>query len=139
MYLWIFQRSAPYDGVRCSRLYVYPLCPQIFITRSQPEVRILELENTGSAVVRKVCPKTPAWYKHQWRVNDTRAASNASASSLIARYSCQPAIMNPVQPALNFKKSSLLGSVQSEYTYLCLLYTSPSPRDQRGSRMPSSA
>ena len=25
------------------------------------------------------------------------------------------------------------------YTYICLLYTSPSPRDQRGSRMPSSA
>ena len=23
--------------------------------------------------------------------------------------------------------------------YVCLLYTSPSPRDQRGSRMPSSA
>ena len=26
-----------------------------------------------------------------------------------------------------------------EYMYICLLYTSPSPRDQRGSRMPSSA
>ena len=25
------------------------------------------------------------------------------------------------------------------YKYICLLYTSPSPRDQRGSRMPSSA
>ena len=25
------------------------------------------------------------------------------------------------------------------YTWACLLYTSPSPRDQRGSRMPSSA
>ena len=25
------------------------------------------------------------------------------------------------------------------YNRLCLLYTSPSPRDQRGSRMPSSA
>ena len=25
------------------------------------------------------------------------------------------------------------------YTFACLLYTSPSPRDQRGSRMPSSA
>ena len=24
-------------------------------------------------------------------------------------------------------------------TFICLLYTSPSPRDQRGSRMPSSA
>ena len=27
----------------------------------------------------------------------------------------------------------------SEPSYICLLYTSPSPRDQRGSRMPSSA
>ena len=27
----------------------------------------------------------------------------------------------------------------SRVSYLCLLYTSPSPRDQRGSRMPSSA
>ena len=27
----------------------------------------------------------------------------------------------------------------STYWYACLLYTSPSPRDQRGSRMPSSA
>ena len=26
-----------------------------------------------------------------------------------------------------------------KWTYYCLLYTSPSPRDQRGSRMPSSA
>ena len=26
-----------------------------------------------------------------------------------------------------------------EFIYTCLLYTSPSPRDQRGSRMPSSA
>ena len=27
----------------------------------------------------------------------------------------------------------------ADATYICLLYTSPSPRDQRGSRMPSSA
>ena len=32
----------------------------------------------------------------------------------------------------------ILDSQQSEF-YSCLLYTSPSPRDQRGSRMPSSA
>ena len=37
------------------------------------------------------------------------------------------------------------GQIRSEVTYkndkpsTCLLYTSPSPRDQRGSRMPSSA
>ena len=28
---------------------------------------------------------------------------------------------------------------EDQMFYLCLLYTSPSPRDQRGSRMPSSA
>ena len=30
-------------------------------------------------------------------------------------------------------------SPMTEDSYVCLLYTSPSPRDQRGSRMPSSA
>ena len=30
------------------------------------------------------------------------------------------------------------GAMPDRY-YICLLYTSPSPRDQRGSRMPSSA
>ena len=34
-------------------------------------------------------------------------------------------------------KEALGVAVTSRYT--CLLYTSPSPRDQRGSRMPSSA
>ena len=32
-----------------------------------------------------------------------------------------------------------LTNVYNFVTYICLLYTSPSPRDQRGSRMPSSA
>ena len=31
------------------------------------------------------------------------------------------------------------GDCTSDFIYTCLLYTSPSPRDQRGSRMPSSA
>ena len=32
-----------------------------------------------------------------------------------------------------------LSSYSYRHLYFCLLYTSPSPRDQRGSRMPSSA
>ena len=32
-----------------------------------------------------------------------------------------------------------IGTVAGPHPYPCLLYTSPSPRDQRGSRMPSSA
>ena len=35
-----------------------------------------------------------------------------------------------------FHTGAILLSLQA---YVCLLYTSPSPRDQRGSRMPSSA
>ena len=39
--------------------------------------------------------------------------------------------------------SQIRGKIHSEFElgplYSCLLYTSPSPRDQRGSRMPSSA
>ena len=31
------------------------------------------------------------------------------------------------------------GGMNNDCPYACLLYTSPSPRDQRGSRMPSSA
>ena len=41
------------------------------------------------------------------------------------------------------KRTLLLNShhdtVKPNQGYICLLYTSPSPRDQRGSRMPSSA
>ena len=35
--------------------------------------------------------------------------------------------------------SSARSGHQEEFGNICLLYTSPSPRDQRGSRMPSSA
>ena len=37
------------------------------------------------------------------------------------------------------KRTSSSGGRQMPGHYSCLLYTSPSPRDQRGSRMPSSA
>ena len=36
------------------------------------------------------------------------------------------------------RKRQITAAVKSQ-TNVCLLYTSPSPRDQRGSRMPSSA
>ena len=44
--------------------------------------------------------------------------------------------------ALGLRENILAVSGILKYMYLnsiCLLYTSPSPRDQRGSRMPSSA
>ena len=41
------------------------------------------------------------------------------------------------QPGSSFKPFIYGAAIERGYT--CLLYTSPSPRDQRGSRMPSSA
>ena len=38
-----------------------------------------------------------------------------------------------------FQELSVSSDPPGADIYLCLLYTSPSPRDQRGSRMPSSA
>ena len=35
--------------------------------------------------------------------------------------------------------SAVIENTEIEHVIICLLYTSPSPRDQRGSRMPSSA
>ena len=43
-----------------------------------------------------------------------------------------------VKQAIPFVRITNLTQDYKEYTD-CLLYTSPSPRDQRGSRMPSSA
>ena len=53
-------------------------------------------------------------------------------------------LSHPPEVAKNFSPElrSLIGYSKGGYVlgfYTCLLYTSPSPRDQRGSRMPSSA
>ena len=70
------------------------------------------------------------------RINNTRV-----------RLNMQPLTELPVRTSANrpnaFKAvKSLFGRayrVRTALIWLCLLYTSPSPRDQRGSRMPSSA
>ena len=46
-----------------------------------------------------------------------------------------PGMLSDIQPMV--LETALNHNLMSQYT--CLLYTSPSPRDQRGSRMPSSA
>ena len=50
------------------------------------------------------------------------------------KYSCPICLQNAQSTSQLFLLTYLDGEV-----YTCLLYTSPSPRDQRGSRMPSSA
>ena len=45
---------------------------------------------------------------------------------------------DPKNPAVKLENKPFTATEKASYTP-CLLYTSPSPRDQRGSRMPSSA
>ena len=42
-------------------------------------------------------------------------------------------------PVPGVNPDAMLSLMQAQGGGICLLYTSPSPRDQRGSRMPSSA
>ena len=48
-------------------------------------------------------------------------------------------LLLPLMRALVKRAINKAGQWQKETIIICLLYTSPSPRDQRGSRMPSSA
>ena len=49
------------------------------------------------------------------------------------------AIMTPIYTSSTYVQESPGVHKGYDYSRSCLLYTSPSPRDQRGSRMPSSA
>ena len=53
-----------------------------------------------------------------------------TADTLLASYTL---VINRISKSVNLLNADLSGANP------CLLYTSPSPRDQRGSRMPSSA
>ena len=50
-----------------------------------------------------------------------------------------PRVGSPERALEGFMKAAGLSDISEAEIRTCLLYTSPSPRDQRGSRMPSSA
>ena len=49
------------------------------------------------------------------------------------------ALVSPTRPATGGPDEGFVTPIVPHKAHTCLLYTSPSPRDQRGSRMPSSA
>ena len=68
------------------------------------------------------------------------SAAPIAPENAIGRISRMDAINNKsvVEASLRNRKKKL-SKLQLALSKVCLLYTSPSPRDQRGSRMPSSA
>ena len=72
------------------------------------------------------------------RANISIHTDNTADSPLIFRQSeLLYGLKNFVENAADFAKDSVV--LTADWNKHCLLYTSPSPRDQRGSRMPSSA
>ena len=80
--------------------------------------------------IQQVFPGTPLPYEYNlqssWDAKDWQAAKE-QARSLVSMF-----------PG-NIENYITLGLCSLKLFHTCLLYTSPSPRDQRGSRMPSSA
>ena len=52
---------------------------------------------------------------------------------------CHPFVLAELEAANEDGQDGLKKFDKALFGHICLLYTSPSPRDQRGSRMPSSA
>ena len=58
-------------------------------------------------------------------------------SQIIAQETLNETIVFESRNPFSFEE--VITNLDNQETQTCLLYTSPSPRDQRGSRMPSSA
>ena len=70
-------------------------------------------------------------------IHHGQIVANESKKSLLSRLDKRTLIITPTQPLTELPHQ--LSKLEAHVTSDCLLYTSPSPRDQRGSRMPSSA
>ena len=63
---------------------------------------------------------------------------NRILRTIIEKFSGGPVGISTIATAVS-EESGTIEEVHEPFLIICLLYTSPSPRDQRGSRMPSSA
>ena len=66
-------------------------------------------------------------------------ATTDDAPMRVRVYRCDAEALSGERPGLSVGKGYGFDEVPYDLMWACLLYTSPSPRDQRGSRMPSSA
>ena len=75
------------------------------------------------------------WKKFQLRSKKVTSAITA----LSVAYLLIPLLLSIWAMFMMFKLDSIQKDILNENTNICLLYTSPSPRDRQKSRMPSSA
>ena len=102
-------------------------------------------ENMGAAMVREVASKTSdvagdgtttATVMAEAIFNEGLKAVTAGVNPIQMKQGIEAAVADLCE---KLGKMSIKIKSLDEMSNVCLLYTSPSPRDQRGSRMPSSA
>ena len=93
----------------------------------------------------------PKWYEEEDLREDFRIVNTYSMKMMKTRLEKSGNVMEfetdlskekavPFEVVIFFLRKNLIDIVQTEnYSFTCLLYTSPSPRDRQKSRMPSSA
>ena len=73
-----------------------------------------------------------------WRINEQPGSNTTPIDELVSFDSAAYSVIEYQSLSCGQTGTANIGWNESGFT-ICLLYTSPSPRDQRGSRMPSSA
>ena len=96
-----------------------------------------ELADADSAAVEKRLAEDPSFHAH---MRDLQSAWDMLDSLPLVQPNSH-FVQTTVEMAIagHTNKKPTNGIILKSLLLFCLLYTSPSPRDQRGSRMPSSA
>ena len=90
--------------------------------------------------LREVCERCYDDHEEGQRlIGELRAEWNEASARLEVEASLLDGLERRADKLLQADAEAWLGWLDDEEFWNCLLYTSPSPRDQRGSRMPSSA
>ena len=97
------------------------------------------------APAHSICPQCGQGFTSSWHLREHRRRVHRGVDALL-QSSLDDSMMEPepepdsdeVPDAARDAAKDIRGTALDQLTS-CLLYTSPSPRDQRGSRMPSSA
>ena len=84
--------------------------------------------------------------EHMWKLVPTKDLPNPAALDVAQNLGLEQ-LLNDTEPDINAKSSTFIMELarremrkqSTVLTHICLLYTSPSPRDRQKSRMPSSA
>ena len=100
----------------------------------RPNVGIVLFNSTGQVLWARRS-RHDGWQFPQGGIEQGETVEQAAYRELYEEVGLRPQNVELVGRTRNWLRYDVPGSLRSR----CLLYTSPSPRDQRGSRMPSSA